>query len=202
MDILEKLSSVKIVLTLDNVIVVLLILTFIILMLVLFIKLISKKLKDKIKIKTITVNGIAIDIECNNSVKKLADEVWIELATRKIALPFDEENDVIVEIYDSWYKTFSQFREILKRVPIKDSDNVEKLSKIILAALNDILRSHLTKWQARFRKWYDKHKDDDGDPQDIQKKYPQYKELVNDLKSVNNEMVKLTNQLDKIRKGE
>lgn len=202
MDILEKLSSVKIVLTLDNLIVVLLILTLIIWLLVLFIKLISNKLKGKIKIKTITVNGIAIDIECNNSVKKLADEVWIELATRKIALPFDEENDVIVEIYDSWYKTFSQFREILKRVPIKDSDNVEKLSKIILAALNDILRCHLTKWQARFRKWYDKHKDDDGDPQDIQKKYPQYKELVNDLKSVNNEMVKLTNELDKIRKGE
>ena len=202
MDILEKLSSVQISFTLDNFIIVLILLVFIVWIIVSFIKLIAKIFKGSLKVKTITINGISIDIECNNSVKKLANEVWIELATRKIALPFDEENDVIVEVYDSWYKTFSQFREILKKVPIKDSNNVERLSEIILATLNDILRSHLTKWQARFRKWYDKHKDDDGDPQYIQKKYPQYEELVNDLKSVNNEMIKLTSELDKIRKGE
>lgn len=202
MDILERLSRLKIVLTLDNLVMILLILMLLILIIQLFIKLVAKNLKDKIKIKTITVNGIAIDIECDDSVKKIANEIWIELATRKIALPFDEENDVIVEMYDSWHETFLKSREILKRVPISNSENVEKLSKIILTALNDILRSHLTKWQARFRKWYDKHKDEDGDPQDIQKKYPQYTELANDLKLVNVKMIKLTEELDEIRKGD
>lgn len=202
MDILEKLSSVKISFTLDDFVVALMFLVISIWIIVSIIKLIVKKLKGRIEIKTITLNGITIDIECNNFVKELANEVWIELATRKIALPFDEENDVIVEVYNSWYETFSQFREILKKVPIKNNDDVEKLSKIILTALNDILRSHLTKWQARFRKWYDNHKNEDGDPQDIQKKYPRYKELVNELKSVNIKMMKLTEELDEIRKGE
>lgn len=202
MDILEKLSSVKISFTLDDFVVALMFLVISIWIIVSIIKLIVKKLKGRIEIKTITLNGITIDIECNNFVKELANEVWIELATRKIALPFDEENDVIVEVYNSWYETFSQFREILKKVPIKDNDDVEKLSKIILTALNDILRSHLTKWQARFRKWYDNHKNEDGDPQDIQKKYPRYKELVNELKSVNIKMMRLTEELDEIRKGE
>ena len=202
MDILEKLSSVKISFTLDDFVVALMFLVISIWIIVSIIKLIVKKLKGRIEIKTITLNGITIDIECNNFVKELANEVWIELATRKIALPFDEENDVIVEVYNSWYETFSQFREILKKVPIKNNDDVEKLSKIILTALNDILRSHLTKWQARFRKWYDNHKNEDGDPQDIQKKYPRYKELVNELKSVNIKMMRLTEELDEIRKGE
>ena len=202
MDILEKLSSVKISFTLDDFVVALMFLVISIWIIVSIIKLIVKKLKGRIEIKTITLNGITIDIECSNFVKELANEVWIELATRKIALPFDEENDVIVEVYNSWYETFSQFREILKKVPIKDNDDVEKLSKIILTALIDILRSHLTKWQARFRKWYDNHKNEDGDPQDIQKKYPRYKELVNELKLVNIKMMRLTEELDEIRKGE
>ena len=202
MDILEKLNSVSITFTLDNLLVVILILIILIFVITKLSQKIVKIIKGKIKVRQITINGISFDIECNNDVKKLAEEVWVELATRKIALPFDEKNDVIEEVYNSWYTIFEKFREILKRIPVEKSSSVDKLTQVILATLNGKLRAHLTKWQARFRKWYETNKNQDGDPQDIQKRYPQYNELINDLKIVNNEMMKLTDELDKIRKDE
>ena len=198
MDILEKLSNIKITFTFDNLLINLLIL-FIIVWLV---KFIHKLIKNRVKIKSITISGLTVDLECNDSVKKLANDVWIELSTRKIALPFDEENDVIIEVYNSCYTVFERFREILKKVPMDKNKDVDKLVNIILKTLNEELREHLTKWQARFRKWYEESKTIEGDPQEIQKKYPQYNELICDLKKVNNKMLSLTDELNKIRKGE
>lgn len=201
MDILEKLRKLKFTVSLDNVVIATLIIIVAALVIYLIIKLILKLIKDRVSIKTITINGISVDLECNSYVKKLANEVWIELSTRKIALPFDEENDVIVEVYNSWYEVFKRFREILKELPINNNKEVEKLSLLILKILNEELRGHLTKWQARFRKWYKENENIIGeDPQEIQKKYPQYKELVKDLKRVNNNMIIFTEELDKIRK--
>ena len=71
-----------------------------------------------------------------------------------------------------------------------------------MRGFNEELREHLTKWQARFRKWYKENKNESGDPQEIQKKYPQYEELISDLKKVNYKMIALTEELNKIRKGE
>ena len=199
MDILEKLRKLKFTVSLDNVVIAILIIIVVALAVYLIIKL--KLIKGRVSIKTITINGISVDLECNSYVKKLANEVWIELSTRKIALPFDEENDVIIEVYNSWYEVFKRFREILKELPINNNKEVEKLSSLILKILNEELRGHLTKWQARFRKWYKENKNTiDEDPQEIQKKYPQYEELIKDLKRVNNNMIIFTEELDKIRK--
>lgn len=201
MDILEKLRKLKFTVSLDNVVIAILIIIVVALAVYLIIKLILRLIKGRVSIKTITINGISVDLECNSHVKKLANEVWIELSTRKIALPFDEENDVIVEIYNSWYEVFTRFREILKELPINNNKEVEKLSLLILKILNEELRGHLTKWQARFRKWYKENKNTIGEePQEIQKKYPQYEELIKDLKRVNNNMIIFTEELDKIRK--
>ena len=43
--------------------------------------------------------------------KEIAYKLWIELNTRKIGLQYDEEDDVLVEVYDSWYKFFEIARE-------------------------------------------------------------------------------------------
>jgi hypothetical protein len=54
------------------------------------------------------------------------------------------------------------------------------------------LRPHLTSWQARFRRWYDKELEKapaDADPQSIQAKYPKYAELTKDLGAVNNRLI-------------
>lgn len=199
MDVLRTLSKIKITISLDNVLVFL----SIIFLISLIVYVIYKVFKDKVKIRTLSIGSFSIDLECNKNVKSLANEVYIELSTRKISLPFDETNDLITEVYDSWYSVFEKFRQILKNMPIKKQDkNIEKLTNLIIKILNEELRPHLTKWQAKFRKWYDDNKNTNKEPQIIQREYPKYYELVEDLKRVNREMIELTEALEKIRKGE
>ncbi|WP_208529061.1 hypothetical protein [Pseudomonas aeruginosa] len=50
--------------------------------------------------------------------KQIAYKVWVELSTRKIGLPIDLDNDVISEVYDSWFSFFSVTRELIKDVPV------------------------------------------------------------------------------------
>ena len=197
MGILEKLKTIEISFTLDDALIAVIIL----IIFAILVKLIYKVIKSKIKIKTVTIGGMSVELECNTDVKSLANDVWVELSTRKIALPFDEKNDVIVEVYNSWYTVFEKFREILKKIPMSKNKDVDILANIILKGFNEELRQHLTKWQARFRKWYEENKNESGDPQEIQKKYPQYEELISDIKKVNYKMIALTEELNKIRKG-
>ena len=44
-----------------------------------------------------------IKLQYNKKDQEIAYKLWVELSTRKIGLSFDQEYDVIVEIYDSWY---------------------------------------------------------------------------------------------------
>lgn len=199
MDILKFLSKYKITIGLDNIIVLL---PLIILFALLILKIIKrfKRLKN-INISQICIKGVTVDIGCNKDVKKIAHKAWTELITRKLALPFDQENDVIVEVYDSWYSIYNQFRTIIKELAGNNDAEVNKLVNLLIDVLNTDLRNHLTKYQARFRKWYEKEieKNSDEEPQEIQKKYPKYKEIVEDIKKVNIKIVELTNKLDEIR---
>ena len=43
----------------------------------------------------------------NMTDKQVAYAIWVELSTRKIGLEIDFENDVISEIYDSWFGFFT-----------------------------------------------------------------------------------------------
>ena len=56
----------------------------------------------------------------------------MELSTRKIAIPFDIENDVIDEVYDSWYNFFSTARELLKEDGIITEEEFNQKKKQLL----------------------------------------------------------------------
>jgi hypothetical protein len=138
----------------------------------------------------------------------IANRIYLELITRKAALPIDEENDVIVEVYNSWYKLFTTIREEIKNVPgeyLKSHNATEELIGLTVNILNDGLRNHLTKYQARFRKWYkiesDKPENSSFSPQDLQKQYPDYSNLITDLKAVNTILISYSNELKKLIKG-
>ena len=138
----------------------------------------------------------------------VANRIYIELTTRKAAIRVDEQNDVIDEIYDSWYKLFNIIRDEIKMVPgqyLKDHDPTEALIGVTLRILNDALRPHLTKYQARFRKWYRKElgskENENLSPQEIQRKYPEYKELVESMLEVNDTLIQYSNELHKLIKG-
>jgi hypothetical protein len=151
---------------------------------------------------------ITYKVERNHDNLYIANRIYIELTTRKAALPIDENNDVIEEIYDSWYKLFGIIRDEIKSLPgryLRNHDPTSALLGLTRKILNEGLRPHLTEHQAKFRKWYDEEKEEASNknlsPQEIQKKYPDFVKLVASMKAVNLILVNYSNELDKLIKG-
>jgi DNA-directed RNA polymerase specialized sigma54-like protein len=150
-----------------------------------------------------------VTIRPNNDVVQIAHQVWTELVTRKAGLEFDAEHDLIVEVYDSWYQLFGRIRESLRIVPahrLRSDEHTRVLIDVLIKALNNGLRPHLTRWQARFRAWYGlqlkEEKNRDRAPQEIQQEFKDYKALIEDLRQANRELVQLAKALQKIAQGE
>ena len=148
-----------------------------------------------------------IKLSPNVTDQQIAYKIWVELSTRKIGIPIDTANDVISEIYDSWFNFFSVTRELIKDVPVqkfrrKDTEQIVRLS---IEELNQGIRPHLTQWQARFRRWYENQLKQDANadvpPQDIQKKFPQFAELERDLLDVNQRLINYRQKMYEIIKG-
>lgn len=136
-----------------------------------------------------------IILRANDLDRTVAYRVWVELSTRKIGLKIDPDDDVIDEIYNSWYEFFAVTRELVKDVPVVKvrQDSTRKIIQLSIEVLNTGLRPHLTKWQARFRRWYANQLLKDGDaldhPQDIQKRFPDYDNLVAEMLDVNKKLM-------------
>lgn len=131
----------------------------------------------------------------NNTDRQVAYQVWVELSTRKIGLEIDLEHDVVSEIYDSWHTFFGVTRDLIKSVPVtKVTDkSTQKIINMSIAVLNEGLRPHLTRWQARFRGWY-QHQMEQAErkglePQLVQREFPAYAELQADLLNVNARLI-------------
>lgn len=136
--------------------------------------------------------------------KQIAYKIWVELSTRKIGLPIDLDNDVILEVYDSWFSFFSVTRELIKDVPVSkfQRKETEMIIRLSIDVLNHGLRPHLTQWQARYRRWYEYELGVSGnhdiEPQALQKKYPRYEELSADLLAVNKRLIEYRNRMYRI----
>lgn len=202
MDILNYLRSKSICITMDN----LLIGIILFISLIAVLKFLFSFFRKKVKIVNLNIDIGSIGnitLELNKEVSKIAHKTWIEIMTRKVGLTFEEDKDVIVEVYNSWYKLFEIVRELLKEIePNKKDENVKKLENILISTLNDGLRPHLTQWQAKFRRWYDieiqKEENKNKTPQEVQKRYAKYESLVKDLKETNEKMVQFAHELEKI----
>lgn len=138
---------------------------------------------------------------------QVAHKAWVELVTRKAALPFDKDHDVISEVYNSWYALFQEMRSLTKTIPaerVRQSKDTQELVRLLVSALNDGLRPHLTKWQARFRHWYNEalKTDVQKGPQEVQREFPQYQELVDDLVNVNKQLVDYADVIRRIAHGQ
>lgn len=167
---------------------------------------IVKKCVNVVNKHYITIDEVNLGIG-NSSVKllynkkdqEIAYKLWVELSTRKIGLPFDRENDVISEVYNSWYEFFKIARELLKEIPVGRLPYSNDLIQLTEKVLNMGLRPHLTMWQAKYRKWYDKALEEkSGTPQEIQKQYPEYALLIEDLLLTNERMIEYKNLMGEI----
>lgn len=146
------------------------------------------------------IGDTSVKIVYNKKDQEIAYKLWVELSTRKIGLPFDQENDVISEVYNSWYDFFKIARELLKEIPVSRLPYSNNLIKLTERVLNTGLRPHLTMWQAKFRKWYgDNINNNKGKtPQQIQMMYPDYEELKKDLIETNVRMIEYKKLMEKI----
>ena len=147
---------------------------------------------------SIGIGNSSITLKLNKKDQEIAYKLWVELSTRKIGLPYDEDNDVIAEVYDSWYSFFKIARDLLKDIPVERLAYSGELVELTQMVLNDGLRPHLTKWQARYRKWEKQASEKEGTPQDIQKSYPEYVELIEDLRKTNQKMINYKELMYKI----
>jgi hypothetical protein len=154
----------------------------------------------------IGIGSHKISFKPNLRDQEIAYKIWVELSTRKIGLPIDLNEDVISEVYDSWHNFFSITRELIKDIPVSKVKNPStgKIITLSISVLNEGLRPHLTKWQARFRHWYDlelKEAKGDIDPQAIQAKYPKFADLKKDLESVNKGLMKYREKMKELVLG-
>jgi hypothetical protein len=152
--------------------------------------------------KDITVE---CEIERNEENIFIAHRIYIELVTRKAAIEFDPEHDVVLEIYDSWYKLFGIVRDEIKSIPgryLLYNRSTSELTRLTIEILNKGLRPHLTTYQATFRKWYMKESESNSNksktPIEIQSQFAKFDELVGDMKLVNRVLLEYADQLKNI----
>lgn len=141
----------------------------------------------------------------NFTDRQVAYSIWVELSTRKIGLPIDFEHDVVAEIYDSWYAFFSVTRELLKTIPVQKVRNssTQKVIRLSIEVLNEGLRPHLTRWQARFRRWFEHELERKGgsevlSPQEIQTKFRNWDELKRDMEQVNAHLIHYRKRMNEL----
>lgn len=109
------------------------------------------------------------------------------LTTRKFGLPIDPSQDLTSECYDSWHAFFKEARELIKAIPLQKNPRSVELRQLVClsqAVLNNGLRPHLQRWQARFRSWNAETRDADDRflaPQEAQRHFPEWTELCDDL---------------------
>lgn len=146
------------------------------------------------------INAFSVTIKVNMKNIDIAYMMFVQLRTRKIGVKFDEEYDVISEVYDSWYSAFQAIRELL--MSVRPTPNNKELIDVGNKVLNIGMRPHLTKWQAKFRKWYtlelEKEENNKVTPQELQKKYPEYDQLIADLKNSQDQILELIDKLEEI----
>lgn len=151
----------------------------------------------------IGIGNQKVKIRPNYEDLQIAYQLWIELTTRKIGLPLDEENDVIVEIFDSWYAFFGIARELIKEIPVpklRSQESTQQIVRISVTVLNLELRPHLTQWHARYRRWWENALKDEKlaelSPQALQRHYPEYDQLMADMKRVNQRLVAYASMME------
>ena len=178
---------------------------FVLLVAAILYKLINYLRYKKVKMTKMTLKvagqTISFDVERNYKNLEIAHRIYIELVTRKAAIPIDQDKDIIVEVYNSWYILFKTTRDEIKAITgeLLEHPKSESLISMATNVLNKGLRPHLTTYQGRFRRWYDtelrKETNLDSSPQEIQRKFSDYDELVASMKEVNDLLAEYANQL-------
>lgn len=150
-----------------------------------------------------------LTLSLDNSDRQIAYKVWVDINTRTIAVSIDLDKDNIKTINDSYYSCFLSTRELIKEIPVHKLRKNKELVELLTNFLNNLLRPYLTKWGVLYRDWYESaQKENELSAKNnnknlktfiqIQRDFPQYKDLIKDLLDVNSKVVGFSNQLYQI----
>ena len=173
-------------------------------MLAIYLIWLKKKLRFKLVKLNIKLGSVgAVELRPSKEDLQIAHKIWTELVTRKAAIPIDENYDVIEDIYNSWYTLFQRTREFISDIPadsIRKNKSTREIVRLAVQTLNDGLRPHLTRWQAEFRAWSKANKDELSKltPQQFQKEYPDYRNLIEDLLKINKQLREYAAELQRM----
>ena len=164
---------------------------FITTLIILWIQSIIKKPRDvKIDGASIGLGTISFHI-CNDKTdRQIAYKILVEMKTRVVSVDIDYNEDIIKSVNDSYYSFFQITRDLLKEMPIDKLPVSSDFVKMVMMFLNSVMRPYLTKWGLKFKNWYEneerKEENKGISPQELQKKYEHYDELINDLTILKN----------------
>ena len=167
------------------------------LLLTLLVAFVIQKIGKHLNKRSIEISGAEIGLSdskislvVNKKDQEIAYKIWVELSTRNVH-DYDVENDVIIEIYNSWYQLFGTTRVLLKEIPASRLPYSKELIDLVNNMLNQGLRPHLSKWQARYRAWHNANikQHEMMTPQEYQRFFPEYQELLEDLLITNSRML-------------
>lgn len=150
------------------------------------------------------------NIEIDKTNIKVAWNIFCELQTRVGIVDFVENEDIIKICFESWYNMFKIIRSNLKELQIplrknkekKKSDSVthksKNLDEVLFVLLNSHMRPFLRKWHYEFNTYWQENFTPDKNPIEVQKKFPNYSELIGDISILQNKLNEISNALEQI----
>ena len=101
---------------------------------------------------------------------------------------------------------FSITRKLVKDIPVNKVKikSTQEIIYLLILLLNEGLRQHLTLWQARFRHWYKSELENSEktiDLQTLQKQYPKFNDLKQDMLIVNERLMKYREKMRELVLG-
>ena len=141
--------------------------------------------------------------------KEYLAELYVELATRKLSIDFNDETDCIYEVYNSWFKFFGWCREQMKKIAKEEPEILLVICRQVYTSGEEpksilafsfynramyIMRSHLENYSYDFRSWWNNGGTWDVEETDpcayqpkksSQMRYELYHDIISDIKSIN-----------------
>jgi hypothetical protein len=145
---------------------------------------------------TITKGSFSLDLklfkletELSDEDRQCAWEFYAELATRvalvgkrgdKTAASF--EGELYAENFESLFNFFREARSIMRRFPVGRMKNFsqEHLGVFINRCLANVIRPFLEKWRGKYFAWYTAAVRSSRSPYEVQKEFPDLKEMLED----------------------
>lgn len=159
------------------------------------------KIMLKFKIKFPLLFEAEYNLEVDKNDIKVAWNVFCEMQTRVGIVSFKEEEDIIHICFESWYNLFKVVRNNLKdlNIPLKKgktNETTKNLDEILFKLLNDHIRPFLRKWHYEYHSYWETNYTTDKNPIEVQKKYPNYQELIKDIKLLEKKLKEILDALE------